>query len=174
VVHLKAGSTLTVANDGIDLITKAKLTTSAINPLVRLDASTLTIGNGHLALVRGGSFLNVGGDFLLMNSSTLNLNNGSFFMAQGGSFVKITGALVNFGTGGNTVNVTNNLCGSPCTVIGGLNVFLTNGALAGNVSIHNPITNAGGGTINLSNGATTAHLVVDGATTQVRIGVPPP
>jgi len=173
-LNMKGGSNLTVTNDGIDLITKAKLTTGVVNPLVRMDGSVLTILNGHLAAVRGGSFLNVGGDFLLMNGSTLNLNNGSFLLAQGGSFVKITGALVNFGTGGNTVNLTNNLCGSPCTVIGGLKVFLTNGALAGNVSINNPITNAGGGTFNFSNGANTAHLVVDGANTQVRIGVPPP
>ena len=173
-LNMKGGSNLTVANDGIDLVTKAKLTTSAINPLIRLDASTLTIGNGHLAAVRGGSFLNIGGDFLAMNNaSTLNLNNGSFLLAQGGSLVKITGALVNFGGVGNTVNITNNLCGSPCTVIGGLQVFLTNGAIAGNVSIAGPITNPGGGTINLSNGATTAHLVVDGATTKVRIGAIP-
>jgi hypothetical protein len=107
------------------------------------------------------------------NASTLNLNNGSFLLAQGGSFVRITGALVNFGGAGNTVNLTNNLCGSPCTVIGGLQVFLTNGAIAGNVTIASPITNPGGGTINLSNGATTAHLVVDGANTKVRIGVIP-
>jgi hypothetical protein len=174
ILTMKGGSNLTVANDGIDLVTKAKLTTGVVNPLIRLDASTLTIGNGHLAAVRGGSFLNIGGDFLAMNNgSTLNLNNGSFLLAQGGSLVKITGALVNFGGAGNTVNLTNNLCGSPCTVIGGLQVFLTNGAIAGNVSIAGPITNPGGGAINLSNGANTAHLVVDGANTKVRIGAIP-
>ena len=174
-LNMKGGANLTVANDGIDLITKAKLTTGVANPLIRMDGSVLTILNGHLAAVRGGSFLNVGGDFLAMNNgSTLNLSNGSLFLAQGGSFVKIGGALVNFGGTGNTLNITNNLCASSCHVTGGLNVFLTNGAGPGNVVINAPITNPGGGTINLSNGPTTAHIVVDGAATQVRIGPPAP
>jgi len=102
--------------------------------------------------------------------STLTLNNGTILAASGGSVVTIKGGLVNFGGVGNTINITNNLCPGGCTVIGGLKVLLTNGAIAGNVSVNTPIINPGGGTINFSNGGNTAHITVDGATTHVRIG----
>jgi hypothetical protein len=173
IINLKANAGLQTFSDAVDLIQKAKLTTSAINPMIRLDGSHILVSDGALVAVRGGSFLNIGGDLLAMNNaSTLSLNNGTILTASGGSVVKIQGGLVNFGGVGNTINITNNLCPGGCTVIGGLKVFLTNGALAGNVTVDTPIINPGGGTINFSNGGNTAHITVDGATTKVRIGNP--
>jgi hypothetical protein len=173
IINLKANSGIASFSDAIDLIQKAKLTTGALNPLIRLDASHIVVSDGALVAVRGGSFLNIGGDMLAMNNgSTLNLSNGTILFASGGSVVKIQGGLVNFGGAGNTINITNNLCPGGCPVIGGLKVFLTNGAVAGNVSVDTPIINPGGGTINFSNGGNTAHITVDGANTRVRIGNP--
>ena len=174
IINLKAASGISSATDAIDLIQKAKLTTGAINPLIRLDGgSHILVNNGSLVAVRGGSFLNIGGDMLAMNNgSTVTLNNGTLLFASGGSVVRIQGALVNFGGVGNTINITNNLCAGGCPIFGGIKVFLTNGAVVGNVSVDSPITNPGGGTINFSNGANTAHITVDGPNTKVRIGNP--
>ena len=169
ILHLKSGSSLTSAADGFDLVQKAKLT--SIGSVVKLDASTLTINSGALALVRNGSFLKVTGDFLqLSNGSVLNLLNGAVLNVSGNSVVNISGAFVNFGgAGGNAVNVTNNLCAAGCTSIGGLNVNLTGGATAGNVSITNAVKNPGLGSINLSNPSNTAVISVSGASSKVTI-----
>jgi hypothetical protein len=167
------GSNISTGFHAIDLVQKARLNTSVANPLLRLDASTLTVGNGSAVAVRGASFLNIGGDiFSLNNGSTLSINNGALLLASGNSVVTAQRSLINFGGTGNVVNITNNLCAvSACQTTGGLNVLLTNGATPGNVTIITPITNPGGGTINLSNGAGTAHIIVDGVTTKVRLGV---
>ena len=66
--------------------------------------------------------------------------------------------------------ITNTVCGGSCTNINGLNVFLTNSAVAGNVSITTGfIKNSSLGSINLSNTLTTAVIVVDGANTKVTV-----
>jgi hypothetical protein len=167
-INLRSGSRLTTAVDALDLVQKAKLT--SVGPVFKLDASTLTVNNGALALVRGGSFLSVTGDFLHMrNGSTLNLLNGPLLNVSGNSAVNISGALVNFnGSGGNAINITNTLCPSGCANIGGLNVNLTGGAGIGNVSITNPIKNGALGAINLSN-ENTAVISVSGANSRVTI-----
>ena len=172
ILNFRAGSNITVANDAIDLIQKAKLTSSDINPLVRLDASTLTILNGAAVAVRGGSFLNVRNDlFAINNGSTVNVNNGPFLLVSGGSVVRIQNALINFGGVGNTVNITNNFCSVECATIGGLRVLVQNGAVGGQSSIFNPIQNPTGGTINIP--ATAAHIVLDGPGSRVQIGTSP-
>jgi hypothetical protein len=168
-LNLRPGSasTLTTVFDAIDLVQRVKLT--SIGPVVKLDGSHLTVNNGALALVRNGSLLRVTGDFLhLSNASTLNLQNGAVLNVTGNSVVNITGAFVNFGgSGGNAINVSNTLCGASCTVIGGLNVNLTGGAVAGNVSVTNPVKNGGLGAINAA--ANAAVINVSGASSKVTI-----
>jgi len=50
-------------------------------------------------------------------------------------------------------------------------VLVQNGAIGGQSSIFNPITNPAGGTINIP--ATAAHIVLDGAGSKVFIGTSP-
>jgi hypothetical protein len=174
---LKSGSSLTITNDAINLNPNAKLT-AATGPLVRLDASTLNLITGSALRLAGGSFANIGGDLVTIgNGGTLTIGNigcgsgcGGVLSVSGGSVVNISGALVNFlQTTGNQLNIRNTLCSVSCTSIGGVNVFLTNGALAGNVSISGtPIKNAGA-QVTLANGATTAVVIVNGATSKVTI-----
>jgi hypothetical protein len=92
---------------------------------------------------------------------------------QVGQITSGQNSLINFGGVGNTVNITNNLCsGGGCATIAGLQVLLANGANPSNVTITTPpITNPGGGTINLSGGVNTAHIIVDGVNTKVKLGV---
>src|SRR5439155_8101559 len=102
---------------------------------------TLTVANGSLFNVAGGSFLNVNGSlFSLTNSSTLNINNGALVTVAGGSVFTLTGgSLGTFGTGTNTLNITNNVCSSACNIINpisGLPVLLVNGATAANVQVN--------------------------------------
>lgn len=99
------------------------------------------------------------------NGSLLSVTGGALLFAAGGSVVNISGALVSFGGSGSTVTVSNTLC--PCTIIGGIPVRLSGGALAANVSITNPIQNAAGNTVSIAAGA--AAVRVDGATTRVTI-----
>ena len=77
------------------------------------------------------------------------------------------------GSGGNALKVTNSLC-SPCSLIGGIPVALTNGAVASNVSIGgSPIKNPGLGAVTLSNptlgSGGTALAVVSGATSKLTV-----
>jgi len=167
-LDLKATSALTTSLETIDLSLKAKVT--SLGPVLRLDASTLTVQAGAAINVNAGSLLKVTGDLLeLRNGSTLSVMNGPLVRVAAGSVLNVSGALVAFGgTGGNTINITNTLC-SPCTSIGGLNVFLTGGASSPNVSITNPIKNSTLGSIVKSDTAQTAVLVVEGSTSKVTI-----
>jgi hypothetical protein len=99
------------------------------------------------------------------NGSQITVTNGTLLFAAGGSVVNISGALLSFGGAGSTVTVSNALC--PCTIIGGIPVRLSGGALAANVSITNPIKNAAGNTVSIA--ASAAAVRVDGATTKVTI-----
>jgi len=98
------------------------------------------------------------------NGSQITVTNGTLLFAAGGSVVNISGALLSFSGAGSTVTVSNALC--PCTIIGGIPVRLSGGALAANVSITNPIKNAAGNTVSFGAGAA---VRVDGATTKVTI-----
>ena len=168
-LEVKGGSSLTTAAEALNLFQNAKLT--SIGPIVKIDASTLTVASSNALGVRNGSFVGITGDlFSIANAGKLNISNGSAIFASGGSVINISGALVNFsGTGGNQLNITNTSCVVSCTLIGGVNVLLQNSASSGNVSITNPIKNNGLGSVNLSNAATTAVIVVNGATTKVTV-----
>jgi hypothetical protein len=91
----------------------AKLVATLIpgDALVRLNASSLMI-NGNLFNVTGGGQLIVNGSLVsVQGGSSLTLNGGVFANVGSGSLFSLTnGALVDFGTGNNVVNVSNNLC----------------------------------------------------------------
>ena len=168
-LHLKSGSSMTTAADALDLVQRAKLT--SVGPVFKLDASTLNVNSGALALVRGGSVLRVTGDFLhLLNGSTLNLLNGPVLSITGNSVVNISGAFANFGgTGGNAINVTNNIClgaGSSCTNFGNNLIIHATGGATVSVS-GTPIKNTGLGAINPS--ANAAVITVTGASSSLTI-----
>ncbi|MGE3939326.1 MAG: hypothetical protein AB7F90_11715 [Nitrospirales bacterium] len=80
--------------------------------LIRVDASSFTVNGNLFSVTGGGQFLVAGGSLLsVQGNSTVNLNNGVFVSVGPGSLFSLTGGgLVNFGTGQNVVNVTNNLC----------------------------------------------------------------
>ncbi len=168
---LKAGSNFTTTAGGIDLSLRAKVT--SLGPLIVLDASTKTVSSGPVINVAGGSFLKVTGDLIqLTNGSTLNLSNGPVLNVSAGSVVNISGALVAFGgAAGNTINITNNLCSLSCSLIGGIPVALTGGALLSNVGITSPIKNSALGAIkpSLNPVGGAAVIVVNGAASKVII-----
>jgi hypothetical protein len=91
----------------------AKLVATLIpgDALVRLNASSLMI-NGNLFNVTGGGQLIVNGSLVsVQGGSSLTLNGGVFANVGAGSLFSLTnGALVDFGTGNNVVNVSNDLC----------------------------------------------------------------
>ena len=173
ILSLTAGSTFTTTIDAIDLLQKAKLT--SVGPLARLDASTLTVNAGAAIRVTGGSLLRVTGDLLeLNNAAIMNVSSGPVLRVSGNSVVNVTGAFVNFGgTGNNSINVTNTLCQSACSMVGGIPVFLQGGASASQVSIGaNAIRNPSLGSIVRSNSSLTAVIVVDGPSSRVTIAGP--
>jgi hypothetical protein len=165
-LNLKSGATLTSATDGLNLVSQAKLT--ATGPLAKLDASTLTITNGHAFRIMGGSFLNVTGDlFSIANASKFNITGGGVLFISGSSVVKISGALVNFGgSGSNQLNISNSFSPGSCTSCGDLSVSFQNGASASNVSITNAVKNSSLGTVTLSSGS---HIILDGANSKLVI-----
>ena len=157
-------SQLTTTSNTIDLTSRARLNATA--PLIALDGSRLTVAGGSLVNVAGGSYLGVTGNLLsVANGSQLSVANGTLLVLAGGSVMNISGGLISFGGTGNTVTVNNTLC--PCTIIGGLPVRLSGGALATNVSITNPVKNAAGNTLTISPGA--AAILVQGAATRLTI-----
>jgi hypothetical protein len=157
-------SALTTTSNTIDLTSRAKLNATA--PVIALDGSRLTVNNASVVNVAGGSYLGVTGNLLsVANGSQMTVTGGTLLYARGGSVVNISGALLSFGGAGSTVTVNNTFC--PCTVIGGIPVRLSGGALAANVSITNPIQNAAGNTVSIA--ANAAAIRVDGTTTRVAI-----
>ena len=103
----------------------------------------------------------------LANGSTLSLLGGPLAQVTGNSTLSVSGALVSFVGTGNTLSITNNLCASlGCTNLGGVNVALTGGASAANVSLTNPIK--GAGTVNV--GANAAAILVSGSGSKVSVG----
>ena len=174
ILNLTNRSSLTTQNSAADLSYRAKVT--SLGPLFRLDGSSLTVNQGALVNVAGGSVLGVTGDLIsLLNGSTLSLLNGPLLSLSGGSLASISGGLVAFGgSGSNALKVTNSLC-SPCSLIGGIPVALTNGAVASNVSIGgSPIKNPGLGAVTLSNptlgSGGTALAVLSGAASKLTVG----
>jgi hypothetical protein len=164
--NVRGGSSLTTANNALELVQQAKL--ASIGPVLRLDASTFTVTAGAAISVNGGSLLRITGDLLSMiNASTFTISNGSVLNVTGGSVVHISGAFVNFGgSGGNVINVNNSICGGACSTSGGIPFQVSNGAT---VSVSGTaIKNPGLGALNPNN-ASTAVIVADGANTKVVI-----
>jgi hypothetical protein len=156
-------SQLTTSTNTIDLTSRVRLNATA--PVIALDGSRLTV-TGSVVNVAGGSYLGVTGNLLsVANGSQISVTNGALLYAAGGSLVNISGALLSFGGAGNTVTVNNAFC--PCTIIGGIPVRLSGGAVAANVSITNPVKNAAGNTLTIAPNA--AAIRVDGAGTRVTI-----
>jgi hypothetical protein len=90
----------------------------------------------------------------------LTILNGPLLSLAGGSALTINGSLLNFIGVGNTVSITNNLCGGACPLIGGIPVFIRGGAT---VSITNPIKNAAGNTITYSSPSAALVSVTGGS-----------
>ncbi len=170
IMNLINGSAATVGTGGatqvdlLKLIQNAKLNGALVpaDALVKLDASTLSIPNGVLAAVSGGSLMNLtGGTTLLSVNNTSNVTiNGSSFNAgalvsvTGNSVFKMTGgSLINFGgTGTNAVTIQTGIlsfgacagCVFQTIAIGGINapVLLKGGATAANNIRVDPTFNA--------------------------------
>ena len=165
-IRLNGGAVLTTAEGLVALPGRAQLT--ALGPLAGLDQSSITVKNGAALHLAGGSVVRVAGDlFTLSNGSRLTVLNGALVNVAGGSVLRVGGALVAFnGSGGNLVSVSNNLC--PCTLVGGVPVALSNGAVASNVRIRGPVVeNAALGSLELSPNA--ALISVSGAKSKVSI-----
>ncbi|HEV8144493.1 MAG TPA: FecR domain-containing protein [Methylomirabilota bacterium] len=164
-LNLKS-STMLTNDSALNLSFRANV--SSLGPMIALNNSTLTVAAGALVNVGFGSLLAVRGDLVqLANGSTLNLFNGPLARVTGNSTLAVSGGLVSFIGGGNTLNLNNSLCAAfSCTNLGGLNVALTGGASAANVSLTNPIQ--GVGTVNI--GANAAAIVVSGAGSKVSVG----
>jgi hypothetical protein len=164
-LNLKS-STMLTNDSALNLSFRANV--SSLGPMIALNNSTLTVAAGALVNVGFGSLLAVRGDLVqLANGSTLNLFNGPLARVTGNSTLAVSGGLVSFIGGGNTLNLNNTLCAAlSCTNLGGLNVALTGGASAANVSLTNPIQ--GVGTVNI--GANAAAIVVSGAGSKVSVG----
>ncbi len=178
-LKLVAGSALTSAQHLVNLTGSAKLTANLpSDALVKLNASTLTVSNGSLVNVAGGSVLSVTGNLVsLTNGSALNILNGALVSVSGGSIFQLTGGSLGvFGSGTNTLNITNasSLC-SGCSLSKSIPnfsypVLLANGATAANVQVSQGFTPFAGlspsNTVNVS-GASGAVLTVSGPTSKV-------
>jgi hypothetical protein len=139
--------------------------TLQLSEVLALSARSLTIA-AHAVSVDGNSRLTITGDlFRIANGSTLTItNNGALLSLSGRSSVTIAGALISFIGTGNTLSITNNLCGAGgCSVIGGLPVFLTGG---GSVVLNNPVANLAGNTLNIAPGSAVISVTGNSAVTQ--------
>lgn len=138
-LNLTGGANLTSTTDAFQIAGQSHLMSTAAS-LVRLDASSMNIVNGHLFNVTGASKLATAGDLVtLIGGANLNILSGALLNVVN-SIVSIGGALINFGAGGGTVNITNNLCGAGCVNFGPIRVAASGGAV---VNIANPVKGAG-------------------------------
>ena len=137
-----------------------------LSQMTALTASSLTI-KGHGVSLSGGATMTVAGDlFRIANGSTLTLTNGALLSLSGSSTLNIAGALINFIGTGNTLSITNNLCGNGgCSMIGNLPVYVAGG---GTINLgSNPILNLAGNTLDIKQGSAVIS-VIGGA--QVKVG----
>jgi hypothetical protein len=169
-LHLRNGSVLTSATDAITLSGASRLTATSSVVALDASRLAVAVG-ALVNLASGSVLNSAGDLVSLRNASTLSLLNGPLLAVSGGSLASIGGALVAFGgSGGNLLSVSNSLCGGACIVIGGIPVALMNGATAGNVSIAaGAIKNPSLGSIQLAS-PSTALLSVSGANSKVTIG----
>jgi hypothetical protein len=165
-LSLTRSAALTTERSLVDLSNGAAVT---LSQMTALSASALTI-RGHGVSLGGNATMTVAGDlFRIANGSRLTITNGALLSLSGTSSLSVTGALINFIGTGNTLSITNNLCGSgSCTMFGSLPVLLTGGATAANLTLGNPVLNAPGNTVYVAPGA--AVISVTGGA-QVRQGL---
>ena len=142
----------------------------AVMDLVNASAPLLSLTiQGHGLSLSGGATMTVAGDlFRIANGSTLTIANGALLSLSGGSSLTVGGALINFIGTGNTLSISNNLCGNGCTMIGNLPVFVPAGVAVNQaINLANPILNLTGNTLNIVAGS--AAIVVTGGA-QVKQG----
>jgi hypothetical protein len=165
-LSLTRRAALTTERSLVDLSNGA---TVKLSQMTALSASALTI-KGHGVSLGGNATMTVAGDlFRLANGSTLTITNGALLSLSGTSSLNVTGALINFIGTGNTLSITNNLCGnSNCAMIGSLRVLLTGGATVGNLTLSNPLLNTAGNTLTIAPSA--AVISVDGGA-QIKQGL---
>lgn len=160
-LSLTRNATLTTERSLVDLSGSASV---RLGQLVSLTASTMTV-KGQALSIANGARLSVTGDlFRLAGGSTLAVTNGALLSLTGGSSLSVAGALVNFIGSGNTLAISNNLCGGACTMVGNLPVLVTGG---GSISLANPILNLGSNTLTIASGS--AVITVTGGA-QVKQG----
>jgi len=165
-LSLTGKSVFVSSSDAVDLASVNKATQFA--SLAKLDASTFTVKAGAALNLSSGSVVSVLGDlFTLANKSTLAILSGPLISLSSNSSLNITGSILNFLGMGNTVTVTNSLCGGPCPTILGVPVFITGGA---SVSLTNPIKNLAGNTITYSSPSAALISVNGGATSLTVLG----
>jgi len=163
-LDLRQGSTMTASGHVADLSYQARVT--SLGPLVRLDASTLSLG-GAVVNVNASVFSGTGSLLALANGSTLNAR--LLASVSGGGLFSWSGPLATFTGAGNSINLTNSLCaGADCITAGGLRFALRNGAVAANVTVTNPTPFVGAaGTVNVA--PTAAHFLVSGSGSRVTL-----
>jgi len=175
-LSLKAGADFTTALDAIDLSKSVRLTSTV--PLVKLDASTLTVTSRSLFSVgtaAGGNYLAVtGGASLvsLLNGSTLDIQNGVLVSLSGSSLFKIEtgGSFVSFGAGANTLKLANAGCvGCALDATLGFPVLLTGGASIDQIlAAPDFMPASGAGTVDF--GTNGAYLKLTGPDARVVLG----
>ena len=104
-----------------DLAGKGGSNTQAMvlnDALVALSASRLTIQNGNLLNLNAANATVNGYLFSLAGGSTLTINNGALFNLTGNSALNLNGnAFGVFGSGANTLSITNSFCNAACGVL---------------------------------------------------------
>lgn len=161
-LRLTQSAALTTQRSLVDLSGAAAVRLAQVTALT---ASSLSI-RGHAVNLSGSASLTVTGDlFRIAAGSTLSVTNGALLSLSGTSALNISGALINFVGTGNTLSISNNLCGnSGCRMIGVLPVLVTG---AGSINLSNPILNLTGNTLTIAPGS--AVITVSGSS-QVRQG----
>jgi len=161
-LSLTRNAALVTGNNLADISSGATVT---LSQLASLSASNLVV-QGHALSLSGGARMTVAGDlFRLADRSTLTIANGALLSLSGGAILNVGGALINFIGTGNTLNITNTLCGGGCTMVSGLPVLVTGG---GTLTLTtNPILNLTGNVLNIAPGA--AAITISGGA-QVKQG----
>jgi hypothetical protein len=156
IINLINNSTMNTSANGAGLMNLYQSNVTS-KEVVKLDNSVLTVSNGPLLTLTGGSQMTVTADFAsLFNGSKLTVLKGPLISVDGvnsrgtPSTLTVSGALVNFGgTGGNQVIINNNI--SPTATLSGIPVNTAStapGNPVGSISIGpNPIKNPSLGTI---------------------------